>query len=176
MQQRWKHKKNNLEDFKKIQAEKYQWSWMQKLYYRCKLCTDEDDILLSTKNGKCIRTPVSKLRTTKSRSSVGVRGIKLGSDDKIISLSIISHMDVTSDEAKAYLKQISESRKSEMESNGHDDAGNDEDEVSKNLELNSDRFDEMKAREQFILTVTEMDMENERLLINLEFPTEVVLE
>ena len=150
-------RKNNLEDFKKIQANgKIAMKLNAKNYIiGVKLCTDEDDILLSTKNGKCIRTPVSKLRTTKSRSSVGVRGIKLGSDDKIISLSVISHMDVTSDEAKAYLKQISESRKSEMESNGHDDAGDYEDEVSKNLELNSDRFDEMKAREQFILTVTE---------------------
>ena len=149
-------RKNNLEDFKKIQANgKIAMKLSSGNYIiGVKLCTDDDDILLSTRNGKCIRTPVRKLRTTKSRSSVGVRGIKLGEDDKIISLSVISHMDVTSDEAKSYLKLISESRKNEIEENGDEDADVDTD-VSKNIELKPERFDEMRAREQFILTVTE---------------------
>ena len=90
-------RKNSLEDFKRIQANG---KIAMKLdnnnaIVGVKLCSDEDDILLSTKHGKCIRTPVSKLRTTKSRSSVGVRGIRLTKDDKIISISVISHTDVS---------------------------------------------------------------------------------
>ena len=117
-----------------------------------KLCSDEDDILLSTKHGKCIRTPVSKLRTTKSRSSVGVRGIRLTKDDKIISISVISHTDVSSAEAKAYLKMISKEKGMQEETESDD---NDTDNSVSDIEISKDRYDELKAREQFILTVTE---------------------
>ena len=99
-------RKNNIDDFKNIQVNG---KIAMKLkdankIVGVKICNDNDDILLSTKDGKCIRTPVSKLRTTKSRASIGVRGIKLAKDDSIISLSILSHLDVNSSEAKAYLK------------------------------------------------------------------------
>ena len=75
-----------------------------------KLCTNDDDILLTTKFGKCIRTPVTKLRTTKSRTSTGVRGIKLVKGDEIISISVISHTDTTSGESKAFLKMRSKEK------------------------------------------------------------------
>ena len=144
-------RKNNMDDFKKIQVNG---KIAMKLkdsneIVGVKICNDNDDILLSTKDGKCIRTPVSKLRTTKSRSSIGVRGIKLAKDDSIISLSILSHLDVSSSEAKAYLK-MSKANKENIEETEEDQ--NDEIE---DINISDDRFQEMKACEQFVLTVTE---------------------
>ena len=144
-------RKNNIDDFKNIQANgkiAMKLSDSNKIV-GVKICTENDDVLLSTKEGKCIRTPVSKLRTTKSRSSIGVRGIKLAENDSIISLSILSHLDVTSSEAKAYLK---------MNKATKEDSDDNEDESREDIEdikLSEDRFQEMKACEQFVLTVTE---------------------
>ena len=56
-----------------------------------KICSDHQDIVLSTKLGKCIRFESKKLRTFKGRSSKGIKGINLGNDDSIVSLSIIDH-------------------------------------------------------------------------------------
>ncbi|MDG2416458.1 MAG: DNA gyrase subunit A [Pelagibacterales bacterium] len=144
-------RKNNIDDFKNIQANgkiAMKLSDSNKIV-GVKICTENDDILLSTKEGKCIRTPVSKLRTTKSRSSIGVRGIKLAENDSIISLSILSHLDVTSSEAKAYLK-MNKATKEDSDDNEEDSREEIED-----IKLSEDRFQEMKACEQFVLTVTE---------------------
>ena len=144
-------RKNNIDDFKNIKANgkiAMKLSDSNKIV-GVKICTENDDVLLSTKEGKCIRTPVSKLRTTKSRSSIGVRGIKLAENDSIISLSILSHLDVTSSEAKAYLK-MNKATKEDSDDNEEDSREEIED-----IKLSEDRFQEMKACEQFVLTVTE---------------------
>ena len=144
-------RKNNIDDFKNIQANgkiAMKLSDSNKIV-GVKICTENDDVLLSTKEGKCIRTPVSKLRTTKSRSSIGVRGIKLAENDSIISLSILSHLDVTSSEAKAYLKMNKATKEAS------DDNEEDSREDIEDIKLSEDRFQEMKACEQFVLTVTE---------------------
>ena len=60
-----------------------------------KICRDDQDIMLSTKKGKCIRFMSKKLRLFKGRSSKGIRGIQLGSDDKVISLSILDNQKLT---------------------------------------------------------------------------------
>jgi DNA gyrase subunit A len=54
-----------------------------------KICNDEQDIMMSTKKGKCIRFMSKKLRLFKGRSSKGIRGIQLNPDDKVIALSIL---------------------------------------------------------------------------------------
>ena len=144
-------RKNSIDDFKNIQANgkiAMKLSNSNKIV-GVKICTENDDVLLSTKEGKCIRTPVSKLRTTKSRSSIGVRGIKLAENDSIISLSILSHLDVTSAEAKAYLKMNKATK------DDNDDNEEDSKEDIEDIKLSEDRFQEMKACEQFVLTVTE---------------------
>ena len=147
-------RKNSLEDFKRIQANG---KIAMKLagdnsIVGVKLCTNDDDILLTTKFGKCIRTPVTKLRTTKSRTSTGVRGIKLVKGDEIISISVISHTDTTSGESKAFLKM----RSKEKDNDDHIDSDDSESDVSEaEVKLSNDRYDEMKAKEQFILTLTE---------------------
>ena len=147
-------RKNSLEDFKRIQANG---KIAMKLagdnsIVGVKLCTNDDDILLTTKFGKCIRTPVAKLRTTKSRTSTGVRGIKLVKGDEIISISVISHTDTTSGESKAFLKM----RSKEKDNDDHIDSDDSENDVSEaEVKLSNERYDEMKAKEQFILTLTE---------------------
>jgi len=145
-------RKNSIDDFKNIQANgkiAMKLSDSNKIV-GVRICTDNDDVLLSTKNGKCIRTPVSKLRTTKSRNSVGVRGIKLSKNDSIISLSILSHLEVSTAEAKAYLKMSKINKE-----NNEDIEDENNSEETEDITISDDRFQELKACEQFILTVTE---------------------
>ena len=68
------------------------------------LCTENNDILLSTKNGKCIRFPVSKLRIFQSRNSTGVRGIKLDKGNKVIAMSVLKHSAADMLVKEQYLK------------------------------------------------------------------------
>ena len=88
-----KIRKNNLEDFSSINTSG---KIAMKLssddnITGVKICRDDQDIILSTKLGKCIRFESKKLRVFKGRSSKGIRGINLQQNDKIVSLSIIDH-------------------------------------------------------------------------------------
>src|ERR1700685_1045201 len=67
------------------------------------ICTERDDVLLTAAGGQCIRFPVTDVRVFTGRTSMGVRGIALPKDDKVISLSILRHVEATSDERSAYL-------------------------------------------------------------------------
>jgi DNA gyrase subunit A len=115
------------------------------------LCTDADDVLLSTAAGQCIRFPVSEVRVFKGRDSSGVRGIKLEKDDKLISMAIIRHIDATSEERVAYLKLANAVRRGEEAETESDD----EEKVG-SIELSQQRYAEMGAAEQFILTLTDL--------------------
>ena len=84
-------RKNSLEDFSNINANG---KIAMKLETNdkivgVKICRDDQDIMLSTKNGKCIRFMSKKLRLFKGRSSKGIRGIQLSDNDKVISLSVL---------------------------------------------------------------------------------------
>ncbi|HEY0911560.1 MAG TPA: DNA gyrase subunit A, partial [Bradyrhizobium sp.] len=68
------------------------------------ICTEHDDVLLTAAGGQCIRFPVTDVRVFTGRTSMGVRGIALANGDKLISLSILRHIEATSDERSAYLK------------------------------------------------------------------------
>ena len=88
-----KIRKNNLEDFTSINASG---KIAMKLdnddkIVGVKICKDDQDIILNTKLGKCIRFESKKLRVFKGRSSKGIRGINLAENDSIVSLSIIDH-------------------------------------------------------------------------------------
>ena len=61
-----------------------------------KICKDEEDILLSTQFGKCIRFKSKKLRLFKGRSSKGIKGVQLSDKDKVISLSILENTQISS--------------------------------------------------------------------------------
>src|SRR5204863_10019228 len=68
------------------------------------ICTERDDVLLTAAGGQCIRFAVTDVRVFTGRSSMGVRGIALSEGDRLISLSILRHVEATSDERTAYLK------------------------------------------------------------------------
>ena len=74
------------------------------------ICSDKDDVLLTTARGQCIRFAVGDVRVFKGRDSMGVRGIALAEGDSVISLAILRSFDATADERVAYLKQRRASR------------------------------------------------------------------
>ncbi len=113
-------------------------------------CSEHDDVMLTTRAGMCIRFPVDDVRVFAGRNSVGVRGIRLGDDDKIISMQILHHIDVTAEERAAYLK-YSKAMRGEAEENGQEP---EEDGVAAG-ELSQERYAEMGAAEQIILTISE---------------------
>ena len=75
------------------------------------ICTEKDDVLLTTAAGQCIRFAVPEVRVFTGRTSMGVRGINLAESDKVISLSILGHVDVESEERAAYLKRANAVRR-----------------------------------------------------------------
>ena len=75
------------------------------------ICTERDDVLLTSAGGQCIRFPVADVRVFPGRTSMGVRGIALAEGDKLISLSILRHVDATAEERAAYLKRASAVRR-----------------------------------------------------------------
>ncbi|WP_262589213.1 DNA gyrase subunit A [Candidatus Pelagibacter communis] len=117
-----KVRKNSLEDFSSINASG---KIAMKLdnndkIVGVKICKDDQDIILSTKFGKCIRFEARKLRVFKGRSSKGIKGIELASGDQIVSLSVI-----------------------------------DNDKLSKNGKKSKDEKSELKAKEKFVLAISE---------------------
>lgn len=114
------------------------------------ICRDTDNVLLTTRLGQCMRFPVSDVRVFVGRTSTGVRGISLAQDDLVISMSILSHVDASADERVAYLRRASASRRS----SGDEPMVFDETSADA-VSLTDERYAEMGAREQFILTVSE---------------------
>ncbi|HEY8193668.1 MAG TPA: DNA gyrase subunit A [Hyphomicrobium sp.] len=119
----------------------------------------EQDVLLTSADGQCIRFLIKdEIRLFKGRDSTGVRGIRLDKDE-VISMAILDHFEASAEERAAYLKQASALRRSEdaedIETVAVPDA--DAEEVSADavtLTLNPERFAEMQAAEQFVLTVS----------------------
>ena len=124
------------------------------------ICSDRDDVLLTTADGQCIRFRVGDVRVFTGRTSSGVRGIRLGDGDEVISLAILRHIDVTSEEARAYLKHSSAMRRALDEAVDEEnpaDAGG-EDEASADIALSPERIAELGAAEEFILTLADNGM------------------
>jgi DNA gyrase subunit A len=124
------------------------------------LCGSQDDVLLTTANGQCIRFPVDDVRIFKGRDSIGVRGIRLEDGDRIISMAIIHHIDAVAEERSAYLKMANAVRRSLADGESEDepvtiDADGDAEETSDGGTLSQERYAEMSAAEQFILTLSE---------------------
>jgi DNA gyrase subunit A len=129
------------------------------------LCTEANDMLLSTKDGKCIRFPVSKLRVFQSRNSTGVRGIKLSAGNEVIALSILQHAGEDSEVKDKYLSIDLEKRlalreallfNKNLKENPSDDLLVVPQELPKiKSELPQAKIEEMAEVEEFILTITE---------------------
>jgi DNA gyrase subunit A len=117
------------------------------------ICTEHDDVLLTSAAGQCIRFPVADVRVFQSRTSMGVRGLALENGDRVISMSILRHVDASADERAAYLKRANAVRRG----TGEDDIATDAEETPNAgaIELGEQRYVEMSAAEQVVLTVTE---------------------
>jgi DNA gyrase subunit A len=115
-------------------------------------CTENDHVLLAAKSGKCIRFPVDAVRVFKSRTSDGVRGMKLGKNDEVVSMSILNGIDCTAEERAAYVKYAAAKRRADDET--VEDVSDDEEKTA-DIALSPERIAEMEAAEQFILTITE---------------------
>ena len=102
-----------------------------------KLLTEDDDVLLATRNGKAIRFKSTDVREFQSRASMGVRGVRLIDDDQVISMSILRRVGTSPEEREAYLK-CPAWREKDMD-----------------CSLPADRYAEIVEGEQFLLTVTE---------------------
>jgi DNA gyrase subunit A len=116
------------------------------------ICTENDDVLLTSAAGQCIRFAVSDVRVFQGRTSMGVRGINLADGDRMISLSILRHVEATAEERAAYLKRASAVRRGN--GNGEEN-GVDQEEAEGAIELGETRYVEMSAAEQFVLTISE---------------------
>ena len=115
-------------------------------------CTEHDDVLLTTALGQAIRFPVDEVRVFAGRNSIGVRGLTLAETDRLISMTILGHVDAEPWERAAYLKRSAvERRASGVE---EDDIALVGEEVVEEGELQEERYQELKAREQFVLTVS----------------------
>jgi len=102
------------------------------------LLTEDDDVLLATRNGKAIRFRSTDVREFQSRTSTGVRGVRLIGDDEVISMSILRRVGTTQEEREAYLRCPPWREREDVD-----------------CTLPPERYAELVEKEQFILTVTE---------------------
>ncbi|MCK9552509.1 DNA gyrase subunit A [Aquamicrobium sp.] len=118
-------------------------------------CTENDDVLLTVASGQCIRFSVSDVRVFAGRNSVGVRGISMAEGDRAISMTIIEHVDASPAERAAYLKRAAVERRL-LSGNGDDEEiALTNEEVGEDAQIDDERYEFLKAHEQFVLTVTE---------------------
>jgi len=137
-----KIRKNSLSDFENIQANGKIAMKLEKddQIVSVKIIKKDDDVMLNTYLGKSLRINSNKIRIFKGRSSKGIKGINLKKDDHVISLTVLNHVKISSDESKAFIKK----------------SRNDDDEVEDtSYEISSKKFEEFKLKEEFILTITE---------------------
>ncbi|WP_298959343.1 DNA gyrase subunit A [uncultured Methylobacterium sp.] len=112
------------------------------------ICRPDQNVLLTTAAGQCIRFPVEDVRVFKGRDSTGVRGIQLASGDRVISMTILNHFEATPEERSGYLKM----RRAVM---GEPVEGEGAEEEAPAAAISTERYAEMSASEQFVLTLSE---------------------
>lgn len=115
-----------------------------------RIAGEDDDIMLFTNSGRAIRFSTTDVRVFKGRKSTGVRGIRLNGDDRVVSMSIIRHFEATPDERAAYLKM----RRAMAGVADDDQTMPDEDGADANATISQERYAEMSAIENLILTIT----------------------
>ncbi|MGP1357984.1 DNA gyrase subunit A [Roseicyclus sp.] len=115
-----------------------------------RICSESDDVMLVTAGGRAIRFPTTDVRVFKGRDSTGVRGIRLAEGDRVVSMAVIRHFEADPQERAAYLKQ-----RRLMAGAPEEEVEADEDEVEvAGGQLSPDRYAEMSAAEDLILTIT----------------------
>ncbi|MBA5803008.1 DNA gyrase subunit A [Rhizobium changzhiense] len=116
-------------------------------------CTENDDVLLTTALGQCIRFSVDDVRVFAGRNSIGVRGITLAGGDRIISMTIVRHVNAEPWERAAYLKRAANDRR--LTTGEAEEIALVGEEVTEEGQLSDERYEELKLLEQFVLTVSE---------------------
>jgi DNA gyrase subunit A len=146
-------RRNKLSDFTNVMrngkiAMKFEDEHAETTLINARIASNDDDVMLVTDSGRAIRFPATDVRVFNSRSSVGVRGIRLQGDDKVVSMSIIRHFKAEAEERAAYLKMR------RAMAGLADDAENDDEEDTVAGAISQERYAEMSAVENLILTIT----------------------
>lgn len=118
-------------------------------------CSEDDDVLMTTALGQCIRFAVTDIRVFAGRNSTGVRGMNIAEGDNVISMSILGHVDAKAEERAGYLKHAAALRRADAENEEVSVNASDDEENTVAVELSSERLNELAEREQFVLTVSE---------------------
>ena len=139
-------RRNRLSDFTNVKsngkiAMKFEDENAGMSLINARICSEEDDVMLVTNSGRAIRFPTTDVRVFNSRNSVGVRGIRLSGEDKVVSMSVIRHFEASSEERVAYLKQ----RRLMAGLTEDEAASDDEDEAAVAGQLSPERYAEMSA-------------------------------
>jgi len=147
-------RRNKLSDFTNVKsngkiAMKFEGEHADTTLINARIASNDDDVMLVTQSGRAIRFPATDVRVFNSRSSVGVRGIRLSKDDTVVSMSIIRHFEASPDERAAYLKM-----RRAMAGLADDADVSDEEGGDANASLSQARYAEMSAAENLILTIT----------------------
>jgi len=114
-----------------------------------RICSEDDDVMLVTDSGRAIRFQTTDVRVFKGRDSTGVRGIRLSGKDHVVSMSVIRHFDATAEERAAYLKM-----RRAMEGLTDEAEADDDEEAVVAGAISPERYAEMSAAENLILTIT----------------------
>ncbi|MCA3604602.1 MAG: DNA gyrase subunit A [Methylobacterium sp.] len=118
-------------------------------------CSETDNVLLTTARGQCIRFSVDEVRVFKGRDSTGVRGINLAAKDRVISLTILRHVDATAEERAAYLKMRRALSGEAILAGEPEEGAADAEEAMAEAAISPERYAEMGGAEQFVLTISE---------------------
>nr|WP_252737664.1 DNA gyrase subunit A [Citreicella sp. C3M06] len=146
-------RRNRLSDFTNVMrngkiAMKFEGEDESTRLINARICSEDDDIMLVTSSGRAIRFPVPDVRVFNSRASTGVRGVRLLGSDEVVSMSVIRHFDATSDERASYLKMR------RLMAGVTDDEGADEEDGNADSLLPTERYAQMSAAENLLLTIT----------------------
>ena len=120
-------------------------------------CTEDNDIVLTSSNGQCIRFRVTDVRVFKGRDSTGVRGLRMAEGNRVISMAVVRHFEATPAERMVYLK-MSRAVRGEADDSGAPpeiDIDGDAVEASEAADLSQERYAQMSASEEFLLTLSE---------------------
>ncbi len=144
-------RRNALSDFTNVKsngkiAMKFEDEHAETTLINARIASPDDDVMLVTASGRAIRFPSTDVRVFNSRSSVGVRGVRLTGDDKVVSMSVIRHFNATSDERVAYLKM-----RRAMAGLADDAEIEEEETTGESVEID---YAKMSAAENLILTIT----------------------
>jgi DNA gyrase subunit A len=118
------------------------------LLVNARICNEDDDVLLVTAQGRAIRFPTTDVRVFKGRDSTGVRGVRLNDGDRVVSMAVIRHFEATPEEREAFIRQR------RLMTGQTEEEGEETDEAVEAGQLSPERYAEMSAAEDLLLTIT----------------------